>query len=87
MPNATYDPTFFDRPITQSPMPMWEESSEPAENLLVQDPSEGYIARMGGAGPGEAGEILDPDGVVIGTLPIEPLSPDKFAEGISLPDR
>lgn len=68
-------------------MPMWEESAEPAENRLVQDPSEGYIARMGGAGPGEGGEILDPDGVVIGTLPTEPNSPDKLAEGISLPDR
>ena len=87
MPNATYDNALFDRRMTQSPLPMWGEGVEPAETVLVQDPSEGYIARMGGAGPGQAGEILDPDGVVIGTIPPEPSSPDKFAEGITLPDR
>ena len=87
MPNETYDPAFFDRRMTQSPAPMWGEGVEPAETLLVQDPSEGYIARMGGAGQGQAGEILDPDGVVIGTIPAEPSSPDKFTEGITLPDR
>ena len=87
MPNATYDPAFFDRRMTRSPMPMWEEGAESAETLLVQDRSEEYIARMGGVASGQAGEILDPDGVVIGTIPAEPNSPDKFAEGISLPDR
>lgn len=41
------------------------------------------------AEPGERGEMLDPDGVVIdtGIVPTEPNSPDKLGEGMLLPER
>jgi len=128
MNSDAYDPTFFDRVMTQSPMPIWEEGSEPAAEMEMepdQEPGPGqqytraYLVGPGsgagmGAGPvpgigigigfgerlGSADEILDPDGVPIGSLGeddrdsydgegqgmfTEPNSPDKFGEGISLP--
>lgn len=85
--------TFFDRGITQSPIPVWEEGAELAEMELDQEPTEGYMGAgltMAGVGGMEGEDILDPDGVVIrssGDIPTEPNSPDKLTEGIPLPER
>jgi hypothetical protein len=130
----SYDSADFDRVMTQSPMPIWEEGVEPTEMEPDQEPEperwpEGwqgsgyrygaisaigdqmaqempsqspeprpraYRYRYGRIGslvlqaqPGEEGEMLDPDGVVIdtGMVPTEPNSPDKLGEGMLLPER
>jgi hypothetical protein len=123
MSSATYDPGVFNRVMTQSPMPIWEEGSESPEMGMDVEPDQGPVPMVGqvsgvgtyllgpasGAGMGvgpsigigmgarfsEGEEILDPDGVVIGSLGddedgeggllTEPNSPDKLGEGISLP--
>jgi hypothetical protein len=135
---GTYDPTFFDRVMTQSPMPIWEEVSESATEMDMEPDQERALrpiseqidgggqyagndggpylvgpasgAEVGirpgpglsigmsiGGGVGSGDEILNADGVIIGSMGdsgyydgeggmvTDPNSPDKFGEGILLP--
>lgn len=95
-PAASYEPTFFDRGMTQSPEAIWESE---APNRIVSPSNNNN--NNGNSGPMavdsrlqvayDGGVLLDLDGVAIpggiAEVPTQPNSPDKLGEGISLPER